>query len=350
MTDRKTAPPDIRPASVLQATLVVAVVIIGALLLWQLADVVLLVFAAVLLAVILRSVAGLMEAHTPIVQPWSLALSVLLIAALVGAFMYLLGAQVHAQGLELATRIPKLIEAVAARLGIEELRDELFQRLQQLSGGGVVGKVAGYTSGVIGALVNVVLVVFSGIYLAADPALYRRGALHLVPRSLRKEAGAAFDNAGQALRQWLVGQLVAMAIVGMLITAGLYAIGMPSALALGFLAGMLEFVPIVGPVLSAIIAILIALSEDSSRIFWVIGLYVLVQQLENHLILPLLTRRTVDVPPAVTLFTLLSLGILFGPLGVMLGAPLTVVLYVAVKQFYVRDTLGEKTTVPGEGS
>ena len=327
----------------------VAVVVIGALLLWQLLDVVLLVFAAVLFAIILRSLAALIEAHTPLVLPWSLALSALLIAALVGGFAYLLGAQVHAQSMSLATRIPELIDALSVRFGIEELQGELLERAQQwTTGGGVVGKLVGYTSGLIGVVVNVLLVVFAGIYFAVDPELYRRGALRLVPRGLRSEAGSAFDNAGQALRQWLVGQLIAMAIVGALTTAGLYFIGIPSALALGFLAGMLEFVPIVGPIASAIPAVLVALAEDSSRVFWVVGLYVVVQQVENHLLLPLLTRRTVDVPPAVTLFALLALGILFGPVGVLLGAPLTVVLYVAVKQFYVRDTLGEKTSVPGE--
>jgi predicted PurR-regulated permease PerM len=132
------------------------------------------------------------------------------------------------------------------------------------------------------------------------------------------------------------------------VTLGLFAIGMPSALALGFLAGLSEFVPIVGPILSAIPALLLAFSEGGNMVFWVAGLYLLIQQLEGNVIMPLVQRKTVDLPPVVALFALVALGILFGPLGVLLGTPLTVVLYVAVNQLYVRDTLGEDAEIPGE--
>jgi predicted PurR-regulated permease PerM len=108
------------------------------------------------------------------------------------------------------------------------------------------------------------------------------------------------------------------------------------------------FVPLVGPALAAIPAILVALSEGGTMVLWVIGLYVVVQQIEGNAIMPLVQRRTVGLPPVVTLFALVSLGVLFGPLGILLGTPITVVLYVAVKQLYVRDTLGEPTDVPGE--
>lgn len=123
---------------------------------------------------------------------------------------------------------------------------------------------------------------------------------------------------------------------------------MPSALALGFLAGLSEFVPIVGPVLGAVPALLLALSEGGNTVFWVLGLYLAVQQIESNLIMPLVQRETVDLPPVLTLFAILALGVLFGPLGVLLGTPLTVVIHVAVMQLYVRDTLHEAVRLPGD--
>lgn len=154
------------------------------------------------------------------------------------------------------------------------------------------------------AIVLRVLACVAAVYLAAQPERHRAGALMLIPQALRDKVGSAFDNAGRALRLWLFGQLVSMMVVGVLATVGLYLIGMPSAPALGFLAGVSEFVPLVGPALAAIPAILVALSEGGATIFWVLGLYLAIQQLENNIIMPLVHRRTVELPPVVTLFAI----------------------------------------------
>lgn len=338
-----------RPAAIVRTALIVTAILVLALLVWQLSDVLLLGFAAVLVAIILRSMAWLLEKHTPLGEPWSLILSTLLIGGAVAGFVVLLGAQIAAQISTVVDEFPEMVTTLGDRLGIENLGERLAERMEDLSRrSGLVGRIAGYTSVLVATIANILLVVVAGIYLASRPGRYRRGALLLVPASSRPSAESAMDNAGRALRLWLLGQLVSMTIVGVLITAGLYLIGLPSALALGFLAGVSEFVPLVGPALSAIPAILIALSEGGSTVFWVIGLYVLVQQIEGNIVMPLVQRRAVDLPPVVTLFAILSFGILFGPLGVLLSTPLTVVLYVAVKQLYVRETLGEETEVPGE--
>jgi predicted PurR-regulated permease PerM len=337
------------PARVFRTALIVGAVIVLALLVWQLADVLLLGFAAILFAIILRSLAAPIEKHTPVRLPWSLVISGLVVAAVAALFVFLLGAQIHDQVTGLVDRLPEILSSLGDRLGMGNLDEQMVEQVTDFSTrNGLVGKIAGLTSTLIGGLANSVLVVAAGVYLAIHPARYRDGLLKLVPKGRRAEAASAVDNAGQALRLWLLGQLISMTIVGVLVTAGLYAIGMPSALALGFLAGVSEFVPLVGPVLSAVPAILLALSEGGAMVYWVSGLYIAVQQIEGSVIMPLVQRQTVDLPPVLTLFAILSLGILFGPLGVLLGTPLTVVMYVAVKQLYVRDTLGEPVSVPGE--
>ncbi|WP_338530512.1 AI-2E family transporter [Nitratireductor thuwali] len=323
-------------------------VIVGALLLWQLSNVLLLFFGAIVVAVILRSGAKALEDNTPVKAPWSLILSILAIAALMGGFFFLLGTQIASEASSLVQRLPEMIASLGERIGVDDLYERLTERATQFAGrGDVASEVAGYTSVLVGALTNFVLVLVAGIYLAARPRQYRRGILKLVPPRLRDNTSDTFENAGRALRLWLLGQLVSMAIVGALITLGLYLIGMPSALALGLLAGLSEFVPIVGPILSAVPALLLALSEGGNMIFWVIGLYVAVQQIESNVVMPLVQRETVDLPPVLTLFALLAFGVLFGPLGVLLGTPLTVILYVVVNQLYLRDTLQEDVDIPG---
>ncbi|MDZ5696709.1 AI-2E family transporter [Chelativorans sp. M5D2P16] len=331
-----------------RTSLVVGGVIVGALIVWQLSNVLLLFFGAVVAAVILRSGAKVLEDHTPVTAPWSLVLSIVVIAALMAAFFFLLGTQIATEASSLVQRLPEMITRLGERFGVDDLYERLAERVSQFAGGGsMASEVAGYTSVLVSAVTNLVLVLVAGIYLAARPRRYRQGILRLIPPGLRDNASDTFDNTGRALRLWLLGQLVSMAIVGALTTLGLYLIGMPSALALGFLAGLSEFVPIVGPILSAVPAILLALSEGGNTVFWVIGLYFAVQQIESNVIMPLVQRRTVDLPPVLTLFALLALGVLFGPLGVLLATPLTVVLYVAVNQLYLRDTLQEDVEIPG---
>jgi len=109
-----------------------------------------------------------------------------------------------------------------------------------------------------------------------------------------------------------------------------------------------DFVPIVGPIFGAVPAVLLGFSISPTTALWVIALYLLIQQIEGNVVQPIVQRRAVDLPPALTLFALVAFGVLFGPLGVVFATPLAVVALVAVKQLYVSDILGEKVHVPGE--
>jgi predicted PurR-regulated permease PerM len=141
-----------------------------------------------------------------------------------------------------------------------------------------------------------------------------------------------------------------MAIVGTLSAIGLTILGVPSPIALGFIAAVTDFVPIVGPIFGAIPAVLIALSVSPFTALMVVGLYVVIQLVEGNVVQPLVQSQAVDLPPALTLFALIAAGVLFGPLGVVLATPLAVVALVAIKLLYVRETLGEDVEIPGEES
>lgn len=323
----------------LHTILVAAGVVIIALALWQLVDVVLLLFAAVLFAVMLRSLARPIERYARIPEPWSLIPAMLGFAAVVAAFLFLLGTRIHAEVAALSERLPELLATLGERLGVENLRERLTGWVEDIAGSGIIGSVAGYTTSALGALGSMLLVIAAGLYLAARPQQYRRGILRLTPPRVRGRAAEVLDATGDALRMWLLGQLISMVSVGLLTTAGLFAIGMPSALGLGFLAGVAEFVPYIGPFLAAIPAILLALSEGGSMVYWVLGLYLVIQQIEGNVIMPLVQRRAVNLPAVLTLFAVLAFGILFGVLGILLAAPLTVVVYVLVKELYIRDAL-----------
>ena len=180
---------------------------------------------------------------------------------------------------------------------------------------------------------------FVGLYLAFDPDVYVRTLVRLFPVHRRDEVRAALFAAGDALRRWLIGQLGSMMVVGVLTGVGLAFAKVPLALALGGLAGLLDFIPVIGPVVAIVPGLILALSVDPRTAAWAAVVYVGVQQLENHVIVPLAQRWSVHLPPAIAVLSLVTLGLLFGIMGVLFGMPLTIVVLILVKKLYVEGAL-----------
>ena len=334
----------------LSAPFQVLIVIAGALILWQLRDILLLAFAAILIAILLRSLGHLIERWTPAGPRLSLIVAGLLILAIIAGFLLVLGGQLRAQLFDLIDRMPQLWQALEERLHLDLSEAWLAGRIRDaVDAGGAMSSLAGIPMMLLEGLGWLLIVLVAGGYMAAEPRLYQRGFLKLFPEGLREEADETlFETVEGALRLWLLGQLVSMTLVGSLTTLGLWLLGVPSALGLGFIAGVLEFIPYLGPFLSAAPAVAIALGQDTGLALWVIGLYLLVQQAEGLIITPLVQARAVDLPPALTIFAILVFGALFGPLGVLLATPLTVLCMVLVKKLWMREALKEEVTIPGE--
>jgi predicted PurR-regulated permease PerM len=321
-----------------------------ALLVWRLIDLLLLLFGSVLVAIILRTMADSISRWIRISEAWSLLIAVLALFVVAAGASWLFGAEVAAQTRGLTETVPDAWGAFERRISDSVLGDSLQRWLEEASPeGSSVLSGLGTAALLFGsAFVSALVVVVGGIYLAAQPGLYRTGLLELVPRRQRALIAETLDDTGRALRLWLLGQLVAMSLVGLLIGVGLALIGVPSAFALGLLAGIAEFVPLIGAVVAAIPALLLALAEGNDVALLTLALYVVVQQIEGNVITPVVQQRIATLPPALTLFAILAAGSLFGTLGVLLAAPLTVFFYVVVKRLYVREALDTPTSIPGE--
>jgi len=252
------------PHNVVKTAFIVAAVLVLAILLWQLTEVWVLCFAAVLFAIVLRSLAAQIEKYAHIPSPFSLMLSILLVAGIAALFVFLVGFQIKEQFANLIRQIPEYIESVGEQLNIDDLQGQMTERIEEMGvdTGLLVGVATTYTTGTVSAIASFFLMLIIGIYLAANPYYYLRGVLKLVPAPYTESIRDTLLNIGTALGQWLGGQLIIMLIVGTLVSIGLTVIGMPSALALGFMAGVSEFVPILGPLVASLPAILIAVSED----------------------------------------------------------------------------------------
>lgn len=328
-------------------TLIVIALVALAALAWQLREVLLMVFGAIVVATLFRSLSEVFQ-RLRIPQGVALFLSVITIALVVAASFALFGAQLVNQAEAIREALPRAWDALRQRLAGFGLEGQLSQ-IQGASGGGGFAATAGqFVMSLGGGFADALLIVVGGIFIAASPRFYRAGMIKLVPESRRQVTASAIEDSGRALKLWLKAQLLTMAVVGLATGLGLWIVGMESALAFGLLAALLEFIPFVGPILAAIPAVIIALATDSTLGLKVLAVYLVVQQLEGNVFSPLIQQWAVDLPGAVLLFSLLAMGTLFGPLGVIFAAPLTVVVYVLVKKLYVRETLDTETSIPGE--
>ena len=316
--------------------------------LWTTARVWLLVFAAILLAVLLDAVSDLIARYSPLTRRWSLPVGILLLATLIIGFFLVFGAQIQGQLQSLFQRLPEATDTIGARFGVANAAGQIEEAIGDGARGNVLSRVAGFGFTLIGVLADLVLVLVAAIYLAANPGVYRRGAVKLFPKSQHERLEDALDSTATGLRLWAGGQLVTMALVGTMAALSYWFIGLPSPVALGILAGLTNFIPFLGPILGAVPPIIFALTMDANTVIWTLLAVLAIQQLEGNVITPLIQRNAVLLPPALGLFAILVFGLLFGFLGIFLAVPLTVAIMVMVKKLWIRETLGEETSLPGE--
>lgn len=318
----------------------------------EVAQVLLLVFAAILLAQFLSGLAMFLHHRSELSRNGALAVVVVSLLALSAAAVWLAGPPIAEQAAQLSERIPEAVEQIRSTLQQEAWMQPLLRQAPTpeemvASSSDVVGRITGVFSTALGALVNTLLVLVIGLYLAVNPGLYIRNLLRLLPKNRRERGHEVMQALGRALRWWIIGQVGSMAVVGTLTTVGLWIIGMPLAPILGVIAGLFSFVPYVGPITSVVPALLVALGESMTKVGYVIIVYVAVQLLESNLITPIIQEKAVSLPPALLITAQLLLGVMAGILGILVATPLTVATIVFIQTVYVEDVLGDKAQVMG---
>jgi predicted PurR-regulated permease PerM len=202
-----------------------------------------------------------------------------------------------------------------------------------------------FLSSTFAVFAGILLIVFLAIYIGAEPDVYHAGLMHLFPHHARRRAGEVLSAMATVLRRWLVTQLIAMFTIGTITTIILLALDVKAAFALGALAGLLEFVPTIGPLLSAIPAVAMGFLDSPDKALAVAIAYGAIQFLENHLLIPLLMKGGVNIPPALTIVAQALMALLFGFLGLMVAVPLLAAILVPVKMLYVEGVVGDDVDV-----
>lgn len=303
-------------------------------------DVVLIGFAGLLVAILLRGLAHLVARATGVSSGWALAIVAGgLAVATAGAWWWIVPTVAEQAGAlreALPRAVTRLEETLSGRPWGRWLiaqapapQDMIPQREDMLT------RITGVVSTTLGALGTVLLIVVMGLYLAAQPRAYVEGFVRLFPPRTRPRVRGVLRDVGETLQWWLAGKLAAMAFIGVLTWVGLMLLGVRMAMTLALIAGLLTFVPNIGPIVAAVPAVLLALLQGPTTALWVTGLYVAVQTLESYVVTPMIQQRAVSLPPGVILVAQLVMGVLIGTLGLALATPLAAAVAVVVRTTWV---------------
>lgn len=328
--------------------LVAAMVLLFVLLFYTF-DVVMLVFAAALLAIFLAGLAEIVKPYVKLGDGLCVLIVSGLLLVIVGGTIAMLSPSIADQVRHLREELPKSVISVTNYLSqfgwgrtlIEQL-PSFDQVKENINLSSLLSGVGGVFTSTIGALGNIAIVILLGIYLASEPRFYSEGFVRLFPIPRRQRVTEILHQVYESLRWWLIGKFGSMLFIGFLTWVGLSILGVPIALTLALLAGLLSFVPNFGPIISAIPALLIAFVDSPITAVYVLILYVVVQVVESNLVTPLIERETVELPPALTVVFQLGLGSLVGGLGLVLATPLLAMIVVVVQLVYLQDILGDR--------
>jgi predicted PurR-regulated permease PerM len=369
----KPGDPGWRSRDILRAAAIVAAVYVGLQLLWVGRSVFLVGFLGVLLGIVLSAGVDRLE---PLRVPRGIRASLLVIlffGAITGIGL-LAAPQIGGQLGEVRQQVPEAIDRVERwvqqrgggvaeiikaaadtskaeggrqrqRGGDVDLRESLNQQIANV--GRHFFSVFSSTVSVLGGLI---ILIFVAIFVASDPGLYHRGLMHLFPHAARPRAGEVLSATATTLRRWLLMQMVAMLAIGTVTTIALLLLDVKAAVALGIIAGLLEFIPYVGPILSAVPAVGMAVVDGPEKAVYVVIAFIAIQQLEGVVLQPLLMKEGLELPPVMTILGQALFALVFGFLGLLLAVPLMASVMVPVKLLYVRDVVGDEVSVPGEES
>jgi predicted PurR-regulated permease PerM len=312
----------------------------AAFLLWHVADVLMILFAGIVMAAVLDAFRRPLVNHTPLSSRWALLVVVMGLVVIIGGVGWFTGDVLVHQMSDLVRTIPSGWERFTQWLERYPLfADALRDAKSAPDAAGTLKGIFAFATTTIGLIGNTALIIVLALFLAAEPGFYRRGAVRLFPQSARERVDRALIASGEALRGWLRGQGLAMIFVGIATWLALWILDVPSALPLGILAALLDFVPFIGPILAAVPGILVAFTQGPEQALYVGLAYLAVQQVESHAVVPLAQKWSVDLPPALAIISVVAFGLIFGFVGVLFATPLMVVAMVLVQKLYIEDVL-----------
>jgi predicted PurR-regulated permease PerM len=292
----------------------------------------LIIFGGLVFASMLDGGARLLGRILPIPRTLRIVIVVLLVIAFFGGIFYMTGVQIAQQAEQLRATLEFQANRVAhwiSDLGLMPGRSDLTGLLQQALGS--VGRLTSAVGSAIGGVASLLMIVVLGLFVALEPRIYERGLQWMVPSDTRDSFALTISRMATTMRRLLAGRLLGMLIEGILIWIFLSIAGVPMALLLGIITGVLAFIPNIGAFISGVMMVTVGFSAGQETGIWAIIIYFGVQNFDGYVVIPMVARRTVDMPPALTLSSQILASTLFGVLGLALADPIVAMIKVALE-------------------
>lgn len=345
----------IRRCVIVALLTIATVVVLG--FVWAAVHALMLVFAALLVAIGLDGLAQLINRRTGLSRHAAVIITAGLLAMLLGSALTIGSMNVASKAPALRQQVVQSIDQISNRLETYRFAQELFDGSSSGSNGGaanssslgerLTGELSGAVSVTLSTLTDLFLIGIIGLYLALSPGLYRGGLLRLFPPSQHERAEDIAAETAIAVRRWLVGRVTSMLMVAVASSLGLWIDGIPFALLLGVMAGLLTFIPYLGALVSAVPALLVAALQGLDAVLYVSALYLGLHIAEGYVLAPLIQKHAVSIAPGFLLSAQVLGGATAGVFGIALATPIALVAAVIIQLGYVRDVMGAEPHLPG---
>ncbi len=343
--------------------LALSFLVASGLLLWSLREIIIQIFAGIVIAMAFCTLVEKIRSHLPVHRLIALIIALSSLLLILSLTVIIVVPPFTKEFQELILQLPNAARTLweIAVGGINSLTDKIYGEnagqilSEKLITSGItnlpdgstlasgvgdgIKKLLGLAGNLGSGFVQIIFILAVSLMISVQPNAYREVAILLIPAFYRKRAQSILRKCGDSLSDWMVGVLISSLCVAILAGVGLSILGVKLVIANALLAGMLNIIPNVGPVISTIFPMSVALLDEPWKAIAVLGMYIVIQNLESYLITPSIMQHQVKLLPGLTLIAQFIFTVIFGPIGLILALPLAVVLQVLVKEIIIHDLL-----------
>ncbi|GAA4336356.1 AI-2E family transporter [Mucilaginibacter gynuensis] len=299
-------------------------------------NVLLMVLAGSLIAVFFHGLGDAIQRRTFMRRSICMIISVVGTFAIVGFLFWFMGNKIQAQVAALSDDFPRIVSKAQGQLQQTELGAKVLKSVSKYDTTSLMTTAQSFFSTSFGVLGDLYIILFLGIFFTVSPSMYKDGIIKLIPPSGKHDAKVVIDRISLVLKGWLKGMMLAMLLIAILTVSGLTALSIPMALTLALMAGLLNFIPNFGPLIAMVPAVLLGFTISPNMAITIAAMYILIQILESNIITPMVQKRMIDLPPALTIISQVLMGTLSGVLGILLATPMLAIIIVLVDELYVK--------------
>ncbi len=319
-----------------QTVAIVALLVVVILIARVAFNVLLMVLAGSLIATYFHGLGDVIQRRTRLSRTPAMIISILGSFLILGALLWFMGARIESQVASLSSTLPHTVSNVKVKLSQSTIGQKILDSFSDDNSDKLMATAQSFFSTGFGVLGDLYIILFLGIFFTVNPSLYKDGILILVPRHKKELGRHIIDRISVSMKGWLKGMLISMVLITILIATGLSIIGIPVALILALITGILELVPNIGSFAAMIPGVLLAFTISTNTAIGVAIFYIVCQTITANIVTPLIQKKIINLPPALTLISQLIMGTVSGALGVILAVPLLAILIILIDELYVK--------------